>query len=272
MNSFWPVLQLVVGAYVLFVIFLFFTQSSLVYYPNIPTRSLVATPDSIGIAYESVTISANDGIKLHGWYIRAQQSDGVLLFLHGNAGNISHRLDSIKIFNELGFDIFIFDYRGYGKSEGKPSEEGTYRDADAAWTYLTQQRNVVPQDIVIFGRSLGASIASYLASRHTPRALIIESAFTSVPDLAAQLYPLVPVRWIARLQYNTKTFLQAVKIPVLVIHSRDDEIIPFEHAERLFSNANDPKQLLTLRGGHNDGFLVSGQQYINGLKDFLSEH
>jgi len=172
----------------------------------------------------------------------------------------------------LGLTTLIFDYRGYGRSEGEPSEEGTYRDAEAAWRFVTEGRHIPPHEVVLFGRSLGAAIAADLATRVNPAALIIESAFTSIPDLAAALYPFLPARWLARFRYSTQAALVSVLCPLLIVHSRDDEIIPFTHGQRLFAVANEPKRLLELRGGHNDGFLVSRHAYMDGLHAFLQPH
>ena len=258
------------GAYALIVLFLFLVQSHLIYFPNVPSRALGPGPDSIGLAYETVDILTEDGVSLHAWHVPAREPRGVVLFFHGNAGNISHRLDSLKIFNDLNLSTLIFDYRGYGQSEGKVSERGTYRDAEAVWHYLTKQRGIPPSQIILFGRSLGAAIATYLASRQRPAALIIESGFVSVPELAAQLYPWLPVRWLARFKYPSGEYLNAVSAPVLIIHSRDDEIIPFAQGRSLFVHAREPKEFLELRGGHNDGFLTSGRSYVDGLDAFLA--
>lgn len=271
-SSIWAILLLVAGGYVALVLVLFFFQSHLLYLPNVPSRDVAVTPDDVGLAYESVTMITDDGVTLDGWFVPVRSARGVLLFFHGNAGNISHRLDSLKIFNELGLATLIFDYRGYGRSQGEPSEEGTYRDAEAAWRYVTEGRHIAAREIVLFGRSLGAAVAAHLATRQTPGALIIESTFTSIPDLAAELYPFLPARWLARFRYSTQADLISVSCPLLIVHSRDDEIIPFAHARRLFAVANEPKQLLELRGGHNDGFLVSRRTYVDGLHTFLQAH
>ncbi len=143
-------------------------------------------------------------------------------------------------------------------------------DAEAVWNHLTQERDFAAQDIIVFGRSLGAAIAAELAARHPPGALILESGFISVPDLASDLYPWLPVRWLARFSYNTRAYLGAVSSPVLVAHSRDDEIIPFKHGRQLFTAAGEPKQFLEMRGGHNDGVLRTGSDYVDGLKRFLA--
>ena len=263
------IIVMAAAAYAVVLLALFVFQSRLVFFPNMPSRALGPGPDSIGLAYERVEIITEDGIKLDAWYVPAQAPRGVVLFFHGNAGNISHRLDSLRVFNALNLDTQIFDYRGYGRSEGKVSEQGTYRDGEAVWRFLTEKRGFAAAEIVIFGRSLGAAIAAYVASRHTPGALIVESGFVSVPDMAAALYPWLPARRLARIKYPTGEYLQAVSCPALIVHSRDDEIIPFEQGRKLFELAREPKHFLELRGGHNDGFLVSGQRYLDGIDNFL---
>jgi fermentation-respiration switch protein FrsA (DUF1100 family) len=250
-------------------VYLFFMQAKLIYYPNVPSRELTATPKDIGLDYENISLITSDQVKLHGWFIPAKQEKGVLLFLHGNAGNISHRLDSLEIFHDLGLSTLIIDYRGYGRSQGKTSEEGTYFDAEAAWQYLTEQRKVPPRKIFVFGRSLGAAIAAQQAARYPPGGLILESAFTSVPDMAAHIYPILPVRLLSRFSYDTKAALQSISCPVLIIHSPGDDIIPFENGSKLFESALEPKFFLKIRGGHNDGFLVSGRLYFEGLEKFI---
>ncbi len=258
---------LVYGAMLLFV---FLYQDHLLFLPNLPSRQVETTPAALGLAYEPLTLTTSDGVELDGWFLPAKTARGVILFCHGNAGNISHRLDSLRIFHELGLSVLIFDYRGYGRSQGRPTEAGTYRDAEAAWQYLVGERQVEPSRIVLFGRSLGAAVAARLAALHQPGALILESCFTSVPDMAAKLYPLLPVRLLSRLHYNVVDSLPEVSCPVLVVHSPNDEIIPYSHGERLFAVAQPPKEFLQLRGGHNEGFLLSGPAYVNGLADFLS--
>ncbi len=256
-----------VAAYLILAALLYVFQGGFIYYPE---RQLVATPSQFGLNYEPVSFEADDGVRLSGWYLETNPARDVLLFFHGNAGNISHRMVSLQLFNRLGLSTFIIDYRGYGESEGKPSEAGTYLDAEAAWRYLVEERKVDPSQIVIFGRSLGAAIASYIASKHTPRALIIESAFTSVADLAGRYYPFMPVRWITHFKYNTLDLVSAVKCPLLVVHSRQDDIIPFSHGRRIFDAAPMPKEFLEITGSHNDGFMVTGKPYEDGLIRFLS--
>jgi len=181
-------------------------------------------------------------------------------------------LESIQIFYRLGLDVFIFDYRGYGQSEGKPTEHGTYEDAEAAWRYLVEERQTNPRQIIIFGRSLGGAVASWLAQSHTPGALIIESTFTSLTDIAATLYPYLPVRLLLRFEYNTAEYLGRVYCPVLIVHSPDDEIMPFRHGQQLFEMARKPKKFLEIFGTHNEGFIISSKGYETGLNAFILEH
>ena len=259
----------VAASYSLLVVVVYFMQGRMLYLADVPGRTLSMTPTDVGMDFQDVSISTTDGVMLHGWFI-AGRSSRVLLFFHGNAGNISHRLDSIAQFQELGLSVLIIDYRGYGQSTGRTTERGIYRDADAAWHYLIDDRGIVANDIVIFGRSLGASVASHLASEYQPLALIVESSFTSIPDIAQDIYPWLPVRWLSRLSHATRDYVRGVRCPILIIHSRDDEIIPFRHGEAIFASANEPRTLLTIRGTHNDAFLLDERAYVAGLRTFLA--
>lgn len=270
MHFIMPLFVLGGGGYILLCAWLFFMQSRLLYYPNLPSRELGATPAAIGLHYESVTLTTADRVRLYGWFVPAKQERAVLLFFHGNAGNISHRLDSLRIFHNLGLSVLIFDYRGYGQSEGRVSEKGTYLDAEAAWRYLTEDRGIRPESIILFGRSLGGAIAARQAATAVPGALILESVFTSVPDLAGRYYPIFPVRLLSRFRYDTVAALHSVSCPILIIHSPDDEIIPYENSQRLYEAAGEPKSFLAIRGGHNEGFLASGELYTNGLDEFIA--
>ena len=267
MLGIWIVIT-IAGVYLAFAGLLFIFQSHFIYYPE---RVLSVTPHSIGLQFESVSFETTDGVRLSGWFVPSESARGVILFCHGNAGNISHRLDSIQIFHQLGLDVFIFDYRGYGQSEGKPTEPGTYKDAEAAWRYLIEERQVKPNEVIIFGRSLGGAVASWLAQSHTPGGLILESTFTSLPDIAAGLYPYLPVRLLLRFEYNTAEYLGRVACPVLIVHSRDDEIMPFNHGQQLFESAREPKKFLEITGTHNNGFITSGKCYEDGLHTFISQ-
>lgn len=261
-------LGILAAAYAGLALLLYIFQSHLIFLPN-TGREIVATPSQIGLPYEDIQLKTADSISLHGWYIPAPQARGTVLFLHGNAGNISHRLDSVQMFHRLGFSTLIFDYRGYGNNGGTPSEQGTYRDAEAAWRYLTEQRHLPACRIVLYGESLGAAVASWLAARQHPAALVIASGFTSIPDFAQHLYAYLPVRWLARFRYDTRENLRSVTTPVLIAHSPQDEIVPFEHGRALFAAAKPPKLFLELAGGHNDGFIFTRETWVGVLRDFL---
>jgi len=257
-----------VACYAALALVVYLMQARMLYLADVPGRTLDRTPADIDIDYEDVSIETSDGIRLHGWFVPGS-GERVLLFFHGNAGNISHRLESIRQFLRLGLSVLIIDYRGYGQSEGRTSEQGIYRDAEAAWRYLVQNRDTPQERIIVFGRSMGASAAAQLAARYRPLALIVESSFTSVPDIAAEYYRWLPVRWLTRLRHSTKDLVRGASSPVLVIHSRDDEIVRFHHGEAIFEAAREPKAFLELRGTHNDAYLRDEQNYLAGLRSFL---
>jgi len=245
---------------------LYFMQPTFLYRPVLEVSY---TPDELGMDFEKVTLKTADGLLLSGWYIPAEDSEFTVLFCHGNGGNMMHRLDSINIFYNLGLDCFIFDYRGYGNSEGKPSEEGTYLDVRAAYKWLTEEKKVSPDDIIIFGRSLGGSIAAQLASRVEAKALVVESSFTSYVDIGKKFYPYMPVRWFARFNYQTIDYVKSVHCPVMIIHSRGDDIVPFEFGLELYEAANEPKEFIEIFGSHNDGFLISSEIYNKAWMKWL---
>jgi hypothetical protein len=257
-------------AYAAMAAYLFFAQASFIYFPEQPSRRLTADPGYVGLGFEEVWLHTDDDLRLNAWFIPAESSKAVLFF-HGNAGNISHRLDSIRLFHELGLNVLIFDYRGYGLSEGSPNEQGTYRDARAAWRWLVEDGGFEPSSIVLFGRSLGGAIAAWLAAHEQPGALIVESAFSSVPEMGRRLYPWLPVGWLSRFDYPTAQHVAQASCPVLVTHSRQDDIIPFQQGEAIYAAASEPKVFLELQGGHNDGFLVS-TGYVAGLQEFLRRY
>ncbi|WP_018872642.1 alpha/beta hydrolase [Thioalkalivibrio sp. ALJ16] len=252
--------------YALVVGLMFVTQDRLIY---MPSGTLTDTPERIGLAYEDVELTTEDDVRLHGWFVPGPRSDApVMLFLHGNAGNIGHRLYSLRQFHELGLAVLIIDYRGYGRSAGRPDEAGTYADARAAWRHLVEDRGFSAEDVVLFGRSLGAAVAADLATAVEPGAVILEAAFTSAADLGARHYPWLPVRALLRHEYDTLGRIGAIEAPILLAHSPADEIVPFAHAERLYAEARDG-QLLQLQGGHNDAPMTTGDAYTEGLRAFL---
>lgn len=249
---------------------LFAFQPRMVFQPNFQGRALDATPDAIGLDYRDVSIATDDGETLHGWWVPHADARATMLFSHGNAGNISHRLESLRQFHRLRLNVLIYDYRGYGQSTGKPGEQGLYRDIDAAWRWLIDKRALPTERIVLFGRSLGGAVTARLATRVEPACVVLESTFTSVPDLGAELYPWLPVRLLSRVRLDARSAVPGITAPLLIIHSRDDEIIPWEHARKLQAAAGDSAEILAISGGHNTGFLDSERTYVEGLDGFLA--
>lgn len=263
------VLLVALLVYLAFVALIWLFQGRLLYLPDTGGAEIVSTPADIGLDYERATVTTGDGIELDGWFIPAADERATLLFFHGNAGNISHRLDSIRLFNELRLSVFIVDYRGYGRSGGQPSEQGTATDARAAWAWLIDNGRR-PGEIIVHGRSLGAAVAAGLAREVQPGGVILESPFRSVPTIAQETYPFLPARWLTRFEYATEDHVREIHAPLLVVHSEDDEIIPFSHGRSVYEAANEPKTLLAIRGDHNTGFLLSGAHYRDGIDRFVA--
>ena len=255
--------------YLLIVLMLRWFEHSQVYHPN---RVLTATGAALGQPFEDVRFKASDGVELNGWFFPAATNSPrarlAMLYCHGNAGNISHRLDTYIALLATGVSVFAFDYRGYGQSEGRPSEEGTCRDAQAAYQWL-RQKGFSGTNIIAFGESLGGGVAAELAARETLGGLVLQSTFTSIPDMGAELFPWLPVRWLGTIHYDTRSKLPRLKVPVLVMHSPTDGLVRFRHGQANFAAANEPKLFWELKGDHNDP-LADTQHFIAGLEKFLS--
>ena len=234
-----------------------------------PTKEIEFTPEIINLSYEDIYFSTEDSIKLNAWFVPARDSRFTLLFCHGNGGNICHRIEKIKTLNALGLDVFIFDYRGYGKSDGRMSERGFYRDVSAAYEYLISERKISPDRIVLYGESLGGAVAIDLAARTHVRALITESTFSSTKDAAREIFPYFPVFLISS-KFDSLDKIKNIKAPKLIIHSQNDEIIPFVQSEKLFNAAPEPKKRLILIGPHNSCYIDSEERYIAGIEEFLN--
>ncbi|MDA0989962.1 MAG: alpha/beta hydrolase [Verrucomicrobia bacterium] len=265
-----PAAKIAAAAYVGLCLLVYATQASYLYYPE---KLIQLTPAVAGMPYESITLPTADGESLGAWYVPANPAtarDRSLIFCHGNAGNIGDRVGSIRTFHDLELAVLIFDYRGYGTSSGKPSEAGTYADAMAAWRYLADERGVTPNRVLIFGRSLGGAIAAQLAEAITPGALVLESSFTSVPDMAKRLFPYLPARLLTRYRYNTVERLARINCPTLIAHSRQDGTIPFEHGQRLFAAAREPRTFVEFSGDHNSGGMDADTAYHAAFEVFLN--
>jgi fermentation-respiration switch protein FrsA (DUF1100 family) len=227
-------------------------------------------PDQLGLTYDSIFFEAADGTKLHGWFFPLPGNKPVILFCHGNAGNISHRLHNIQKLLNKGFQVFIFDYRGFGKSDGCPSREGVYLDGLAAYDYLRNNLGIPPDRIILFGRSLGGAVATEIAIKRKANRLILESAFTSTKAMARTmplftlLSPFLPAH------YNNLEKIKAITIPKLIIHGNRDEIIPFTMGEQLFEAGSEPKAFYAIEGaGHNDTWIIGDSKYFETLKQFI---
>jgi fermentation-respiration switch protein FrsA (DUF1100 family) len=263
-----PLAFLLLGVLLLFIMLRWFEHSQ-VYYPG---RSFDANGAELKRPFEDVYFETADNVRLNGWFFPADtnslRAELAVLVCHGNAGNISHRLELCRALLATGVNVFVFDYRGYGRSKGRPSEEGTYRDAQAAYRWL-QGKGFVGSNIVAYGESLGGGVAAELAWRERMGGLILQSTFTSVPDLGAELFPWLPVRWLASIHYDTRHKLPRIRAPLLVMHSRADEMVPFRHGEKNFATANEPKLFWELSGSHNDS-IGDQQRFIAGLEKFLT--
>jgi len=246
---------------------IFVNQKDLIF---VPTKKYINTPESYNLPYESHILTTKDGERISSWFIPHPNPRSTLLFLHGNGGNISTRLDTINIFHQLGLSIFIVDYRGYGNSSGSPSEEGTYVDAETAWLFLRNNKRINSNNIIIYGRSLGGAIAIWLAQKYKASALIVESSFTSIVDMGRHNYPYLPINMLAIIKYPSDKRIPSIDVPKLFIHSMEDDIVPYKFGRKLFEIAIPPKKFLKINGLHNNGFLTSGDIYINGIKDFLN--
>ena len=263
----WPILKIGLAVYLGLCLLMFLFQSRYVYFP---ARDILATPAALALPFEDITFVAGDGRRIAAWFVPATPSRGTALICHGNGGNIGDRLHVIQLCHALGLNTFIFDYRGYGNSPGRPSEQGTYADALGAWNFLTQERHLPPDRIIIFGRSLGGAVAAWLADRKKPAGLILEATFTSLSDIGASVYPYLPVRLLCRYRYPTLDHVRNVRCPVLVAHSREDDMIPFTHGQKLFQAAPEPKVFAELSGGHNDGEGFTEASYRKTLDEFLA--
>ncbi len=245
-----------------------FIERRLIYHPE---KRLTTDPSKIGLTYEDVVFTASDGVQLHGWYVPGSR-DLTFLWFHGNAGNISHRLGNLKeMHDELAVNIFIFDYRGYGQSQGTPSEQGTYFDAKAALVYLRAREDVPMDQIVYYGRSLGGALAVELATQEPPYGLVLESSFPSVPYVARKSSPFLPLWWLLRTKYDSVARVPHLQVPLLQIHGDIDDTVPLEAGRALFEAANTPKEFYVISGAdHNDTYLVGGPAYWEKIRGFTN--
>lgn len=247
-------------------VFVFFSQPGMIFFP---LKQIHSTPNDWGLSFEPTKLKLKDKTMVSAWYIPHPEARKTVLFFHGNGGNMSHRVSSVSVFHQLKLNVLIIDYPGYGESEGLPTETGLYQSADAAWQYLMTAKKFKAENIIIFGRSLGGAVAVDLAARVNPAAVILESTFTSASDMAEIIFPLLSRFLYLRYSFDSESKIKNITSPLLVIHSPDDEMIPFTLGKKLFTHANANKQFLQITGGHNDGFIKSMSSYENALNDFI---
>ena len=236
-----------------------------------PDRVIKRDPGQIGLAFEDVFFTTEDGIRLHGWFIPHRESRAIFVWFHGNAGNIGDRLLNIKLLHDhIKTDIFIFDYRGYGRSEGSVSEEGTYLDGAAAIQYLLAPDKAAARPLILFGRSMGAAVAAEMATRFESGGLILESPFVSIREMARAIFPSLPIGSLLRTRYDTLEKIRKLKAPLLVLHGDHDEVVPFAQGKKIFEAAPEPKKFHRIVGAsHNDTFVVGGKNYFEALREFI---
>ena len=239
----------------------------------VPSRYPIGDWHPVGLQCEDVAFETQDGVRLHGWYCPVPRPRCVFLMAHGNAGNITHRVDRMRTWQRsLQVSVFVFDYRGYGRSAGRPNEPGVYQDARAAYRWLTTDKGIAPEDVVFFGESLGTAVVLQLALEVPPRALILESPFTSLVDVGQQTFPWLPVRWIMRNRFASIEKIGRYQGPLLILHGTHDTVIPFTMSQTVFARANEPKRLYAVTGaGHNEVAAVGGRRYLQAIDDFLRE-
>ena len=234
-----------------------------------PTRDAESTPDDVGRPAEEIWLNTSDGLRLHAWFFAAEKASPrarfVMLFCHGNGGNLTSRPGYYRAILETGVSLLTFDYRGYGRSDGQPSEAGTYTDAATAYQWL-RTRGFAPEHILVWGESLGGGIASQLAATERVGGLVLQSTFTSIPDIGAELFPWLPVKLISRIKYDTLSRLPDIPCPVVVMHSRADTTIGFHHGERNFAVARETKAFVEIGGDHNDALLANRAAYVAGAE------
>lgn len=265
------VMRLVVIAFLTYVgvcVLLSLFQRRLIYFPS---RTYDGTPADVGLDYEELALKTSDGLAIGAWYVPSANAKGSIIFCHGNAGNISNRLHSTKLLHNMGLNVLIFDYRGFGRSEGKPSELGTYEDAETAWRHLVQTRGESPDRIILFGRSLGGAVAIELAKRHPPAALVVESTFTKLVDVGRAHFPFLPVRLLLTYRYDSIAKVPHITCPKLFFHGTMDGLIPISFGRKLYEAAAEPKEFVETPGSHNESGYTYSPEYTTRLAEFIDE-
>jgi len=260
------VVFIIIAGFVLLKIMAMGMEQRSIYYP---VREIFEDPKSIGIPFEDLYFKTGDGETINGWLVIAKDAKATVLYCHGNAGNISHRLHRVKFFYDMGLNLLIFDYRGYGNSSGRPSEQGLYKDVQAVYDFLVSREDISRDGIIAYGKSLGGSVAAELCLRRKARALVLESSFASTVMIAKEILPFLPIKLLVSQRFDAINKVRNISIPKLILHGRDDEVIRFRHSERLYKSAAEPKEFLPFNGGHNDEIFVTSDLYKEKLRQFI---
>jgi fermentation-respiration switch protein FrsA (DUF1100 family) len=255
------------GCYLGVIVVLLFLENYLIFHPTVAAAGWLAPPN---LRVQDIELRTADGTQIHAWWCPREGAQGALLYCHGNAGNLSHRGEGIRRWQEgLKESVLIFDYPGYGKSAGKPHEQGCYAAGDAAYDWLTQQAGIPADRVVIYGGSLGGGVAVDLASRRPHRALVLVSTFTSIPDMAQQFYPWLPARWLVRTRFDNLQKIRQCHRPVFIAHGDEDGLVPYSHGQCLSDAANEPKRFFPMPG-HDHGDALAAD-FFPQLRQFLQE-
>ncbi len=259
------IIYLILLGAVLLMLYIKYIESRSVFFPE---KEIEFFPSQVNLPFEDVVFNTLDGIRLNGWFIPQPNAPTTILFFHGNAGNIGHRLDKLLMLLATGANVFIIDYRGFGKSEGRISEKGLYLDAQAAYDYLVEVRKIPAEQIILYGESLGVAAVIDLAAKVKVKAIILEGGFSKGRDMAARMYPFIPNLLFAD-SYNSLERIKRIGVPKLFVHSRDDEIVPFELARKLYEAGPEPKKFVEINGGHNSAFMDSKEEYMTAIDLFI---
>jgi fermentation-respiration switch protein FrsA (DUF1100 family) len=266
MTSVIYILIILFVAYILIGLLLYFAQPFLLYFPS---KKIFSTPAEIDLKFEQVSLVTSDNVRISAWFIPAEKAEYTVIYCHGNGGNLSYYLNVVAFLNGLNLNCLAFDYRGYGDSSGRQTEQGTYLDAEAAYNWVVKEKNISPDKIIIFGWSLGGAIAAHLAAKVDCAALVLDSAFTNYADIAQKHFFFLPIKLFAKYNYNTFDYIKNIRCPVMIIHSRDDEVAPFRFGEKLFEAAKEPKKFVETAGRHNDAFAENFGVYKKAWQEFL---
>lgn len=246
-------------------------EGSFIYFPTKYPAGRWET-SALGFEPQDVWLTASDGVRVHGWFLASDSAGVTLLYFHGNGGNITDRIEKLALLQEMGADIFIVDYRGYGRSEGSPGERGLYRDADAAFNYLTKERSIPASSIVVYGASLGGAVAVDIASRKPVGGVILESTFTSARAMALKTLPIIPPVLYLRTRFDSIGKIGRINAPLLMIHGSDDTTVPISMGRQVFAAAHQPKRFVEIpRAGHNDISWIAPEEYLRAIGGFLEE-